>query len=422
MRILFIADVRSPFAQGWIKQIASAGHDVLVVSSYPFGPSPMLDVPTKVVDITLAKLWNYQGHVPKDPRNGDRASRGAELLKRVRNTPASRRWALTIKELLMRSSLKGHLSEIRSIIRAFQPDIVHALRIPFEGIVAERAIAGDNIPLVVSTWGTDFTMIGATQASVARDMKQVLGRTDGLFTDCVRDLRLAKEWGFPSDRPNAVVPTSGGVDTAIFFPGPPSPALAQQLQLSAEARVIVNPRGFRNYVCQDAFFRALPEVIRRFPDLVVLAIGLRDFPSIGHLVDSLGIASHVRLLPALTHQVVGDVFRLASVSVSPSLHDGTPNSLLEAMATGCLPVAGDIESIREWIRDGRNGVLCDPRDPASQSQAIIRALSDEALRERARDINLTLVQTRAEQSAVTKTAEALYQNVASGKANNSVDR
>lgn len=411
MRILFIADLRSPFAQGWIQQIASAGHDVLVVSTYPFGSSPMLDVRTRVVDITLARLWNHQGQSLKDPGNGDRASRAAELLKRVRNTPASRRWALKIKELLMRSSLKGHLTEIQSIMREFQPDIVHALRIPFEGIVAARAIAGDSTPLVISTWGTDFTMIAATQASVARDIKLVLRRTDGLITDCLRDLRLAKEWGFPSDRPNAVVPTSGGIDTTIFFPGPPSVPLAQELQLPAEARVIVNPRGFRNYVCQDAFFRALPDVISRFPDLVVLAIGLRDYPSITHLVGSLGIASHVRLLPSLPHRVVGDVFRLASVSVSPSLHDGTPNSLLEAMATGCLPVAGDIESIREWIRDGYNGVLCDPRDPASQSQAIIRALSDEALGERARRHNLMLVRTRAERSEVTRIAEVLYETV-----------
>lgn len=313
----------------------------------------------------------------------------------------------------MRLSLRGHLREIRAIMHEFRPDIVHALRIPYEGIVAARAVAGTNTPLVVSTWGNDFTLIAARQMGVARDTKSVLQRTDGLITDCHRDLRLAKEAGFPDARPTAVVPTSGGIDTGIFFPGPPSMALREQLQIPTEAPIIVNPRGYRNYVCQEAFVRALPEVIERFPNVMVLAIGLQEYPSFGGLVDRLGIAHNVRLLPALSHQVVGDVFRLASVSVSPSLHDGTPNSLLEAMATGCFPVAGDIESIREWILDGDNGLLCDPTDPASQSRAIIRALSDHELRARARDHNLTLVQTRAERSVVTRTAEALYQNVAS---------
>ena len=35
------------------------------------------------------------------------------------------------------------------------------------------------------------------------------------------------------------------------------------------------------------------------------------------------------------------------------MHDGTPNTLLEGMACGCLPVAGDLDSIREWLKPGQ---------------------------------------------------------------------
>lgn len=41
------------------------------------------------------------------------------------------------------------------------------------------------------------------------------------------------------------------------------------------------------------------------------------------------------------------LFRLADVTVSLSEDDGTPNTLLEAVACGCFPIAGDIESVRE---------------------------------------------------------------------------
>lgn len=54
---------------------------------------------------------------------------------------------------------------------------------------------------------------------------------------------------------------------------------------------------------------------------------------------------------------MAELFRLSSVAVSPSLHDGTPNTLLEAMDCGCIIVTGDIESVREWINDGENGSL-----------------------------------------------------------------
>lgn len=59
-------------------------------------------------------------------------------------------------------------------------------------------------------------------------------------------------------------------------------------------------------------------------------------------VKEFGIENAVELLPAFPHEKMGDVFRGAQIVVSPSIHDGTPNSLLEAMACGCFPVAGDL--------------------------------------------------------------------------------
>jgi glycosyltransferase involved in cell wall biosynthesis len=413
MRILFVADFRSPIARGWIQQVAGTGQDVMVVSTYPFTSEQGPEIPAKVVDITLARLWNHRVASGNHLGHDGAVSRSAALLNRIRNAPASRRWALSIKELAFHSFLPGNLRDIRAIMRKFQPDLVHALRIPFEGIVAARAIADDKTPFVVSIWGNDLTLIAAERAALGRDTRSVLQRADALITDCDRDLRLAKEWGFSHGRPTAVVPTSGGIDVSTFFPGPASQSLVTRLHLPTGSQVIVNPRGFREYVCQEAFFRAVPAVIERIPNLVVIAIGLQGFPSIRRLVERLGIAQHVRLLPALPHRAVGDVFRLASVSVSPSLHDGTPNSLLEAMATGCLPVAGDIESIREWINDGYNGLLCDPRNPASQADAIIHALSDEGLRAQARAHNFHLVRTRAERSAVMSVAGDLYREISS---------
>jgi glycosyltransferase involved in cell wall biosynthesis len=109
---------------------------------------------------------------------------------------------------------------------------------------------------------------------------------------------------------------------------------------------------------------------------------------------------------------MADLFRLACVTVSPSLHDGTPNTLLEAMACGCFPVAGDIESVREWITDGVNGLLCDPTDADALGRALIRALGDRQLRESARPHNARLIAERADYDKIMKQAEELYLEVA----------
>jgi glycosyltransferase involved in cell wall biosynthesis len=81
------------------------------------------------------------------------------------------------------------------------------------------------------------------------------------------------------------------------------------------------------------------------------------------------------------------------------------------MACGCFPVAGDIESIREWITDSVNGLLCDPTDPQSLAQAILRALNDTDLRYRAREHNLKLIVERAEYGKVMAQAEQFYYKV-----------
>jgi glycosyltransferase involved in cell wall biosynthesis len=130
-------------------------------------------------------------------------------------------------------------------------------------------------------------------------------------------------------------------------------------------------------------------------------------------IEKLGIRSAVELLPQQTRPQMATLFRRSQVAVSPSTHDGTPNTLLEAMACGCFPVAGDIESLQEWITPGANGLLVDPRNPRLLADAILRALGDANLRLQAAKINTRLVAERAEYGRVMGDAESFYQQLVS---------
>jgi glycosyltransferase involved in cell wall biosynthesis len=96
------------------------------------------------------------------------------------------------------------------------------------------------------------------------------------------------------------------------------------------------------------------------------------------------------------------------VYVSVSSHDGTPNTLLEAMACGCLPVCGDIESIREWVTSGENGLLVDPHDPQAVAQAIIKACQYKTLQNKAKKLNQEIILTKAEVQVVRRKVDAFY--------------
>jgi len=70
---------------------------------------------------------------------------------------------------------------------------------------------------------------------------------------------------------------------------------------------------------------------------------------------------------------------------------------------------GDIESLREWIEDGVNGLLVDPRDPSALADAVLTALSGAELRALAAEVNLDLVRQRAAKSTTLPQIDALYQ-------------
>jgi glycosyltransferase involved in cell wall biosynthesis len=128
-------------------------------------------------------------------------------------------------------------------------------------------------------------------------------------------------------------------------------------------------------------------------------------------VELLGIAQRVLLLPFLPQEQLWKLFQRALVSVSVSQHDGTPNSLLEAMAIGCLPVVGDIESTREWVENGKNGFVVDPEDPAALAEAILKGLGDEGLREKAAKVNSGIIRERAERGRTVKLVSDFYQEI-----------
>ena len=95
-------------------------------------------------------------------------------------------------------------------------------------------------------------------------------------------------------------------------------------------------------------------------------------------------------------------YAAADVFVLPSLEEGMPNALLEAMATGLACVASDLPGTRGIVEHGRSGLLVPPGDADSLGAAVARLLADggerkrlgQAARERVRPLAMSrLVQS-----------------------------
>jgi glycosyltransferase involved in cell wall biosynthesis len=302
-------------------------------------------------------------------------------------------------------------SRLRTVLDRIEPDMVHAMRIPFEAVLATAALAERPTPLLVSVWGNDFTLHAEQSAAMRWVTRAVMRRCDGLHPDCVRDYRLASSWGFSATKPYAVLPGNGGVDTAVFAPGAANTQLASRLHIPDGSPIVINPRGIRPYVRADTFFRSIPRVLADEPRTVFLCLGMAGNLLAQGWVRKLGIAAAVRLLPIVSPVEVADMLRASSISVSPSEHDGTPNTLLEAMACGCFPIAGDIESVREWITSGQNGLLLEPGSPSKWAAGIVAVLRDAELRRRAARANRAIVIERADAGWSMTKAVGLYHRI-----------
>ncbi len=392
--ILIVADGRSPTAQSWIDNIQSLDYQVSLVSTYP------CDAPDNLADVRILPVsFSRFSSGSKTSSRPTQKSRLKSWIRRL--TPAFQ----TLRYFLGPLTLPRVRGEYQRIIEDLQPDLVHALRIPFEGMLASMTPAG--IPLAVAIWGNDLTLHARGALVMRRWTRRCLKRADGLTADARRDLRLASEWGLDPRAPTLVVPGSGGLDLdAVNKARPADPA---RFGLPKADAWILNPRGLRpGSVHQKAFFGAIPKVLSARPGVIFICPGLKGQPMVENWVRSLGIEGSTFLLPHLPQEELWSLMKRADLFVSPSSHDGTPNSFLEALACGCFPVVGNIESLREWIQPGDNGLLVDPRDPVALADGILWALDHPQIRDRAVSMNLGILTERADPSATHPQIDAFY--------------
>lgn len=396
MRLLFIADGRSPIALNWMRYFLQGDHEVHLVSTFLAAPEEGLSS-FRFIPVAFSSLK------PK-PDAGLQPGSGLRIAVQARTS---------IRQWLGPLTVKAAAAALVDVIDDLKPDLIHAMRIPYEGMIAADAARSASAstrnrqksfsPLIISVWGNDFTLHAASTPLMNYFTRKTMQQASALHTDCLRDQRLAHGWGFIRGKPMLAVPGGGGVQQDIFYPS----------EQTAADPVIINPRGFRAYVNNEAFFKAAFLVHKELPDARFLCPGMQNEAQAQHWINNLGISAQCELLPQQSRSQMAALFRSSRLTVSPSNHDGTPNTLLEAMACGCLPVVGDLESIREWITHGENGLLVNPNDPQDLAQAMLRALLDDDLVKNARAVNSRLIAERAEYSEVMRQVQTFYQSLIS---------
>jgi len=79
---------------------------------------------------------------------------------------------------------------------------------------------------------------------------------------------------------------------------------------------------------------------------------------------------------------ISEILSLSDIFVLPSLREGLPLTILEAMACGKPVIATNVGGIPEIVKDGENGILVYPKDPETLYMAMNELLGDREKREK----------------------------------------
>ena len=133
------------------------------------------------------------------------------------------------------------------------------------------------------------------------------------------------------------------------------------------------------------------------------------------LTEAYGLSERVAF-PGFCEDVFS-VLLTADVFVLPSLHESSPNALIEAMGTGMPCIASDVGGIVDLIEDGKNGIRVPAQDPAALASALHRILTEPDFASQLGRNARTTIQQKFDSDASIRQLEEVYLAVSrSGRA------
>ncbi len=198
-----------------------------------------------------------------------------------------------------------------------------------------------------------------------------------------------------------------GVDLSVYKNGR-EPGLRAELGLQKDHMVVgmvgrlVHQKGHRYLV------RAAEGIVKKFPGVRFVLVG--DGPlrrEIESFIAEKGLQDHFLLL-GIRHDV-HRILREFDIFCLPSLFEGLPNVILEAMASGLPVVATHVDGTKEAVVPSDTGLLVPPKDPAELGKALTTLLSDPKKAGEMGKAGRRRVEAHFSLEAQVKSFEKLYQ-------------
>ncbi len=207
--------------------------------------------------------------------------------------------------------------------------------------------------------------------------------------------------------PKKIVTITNGIDGSRYDITIDKNKKRQELGINYDGPVIglgvrLSPQKGITYL-----LRAMPDVINKFPNISLIIAGKGELErELKQEAINLGINNNVFFVgPRLD---IPELLKLFDLYVLPSLWEGLPMVLIEAMAAGCPIVATDVGGNSTVIKHGNNGSLIQSESPHLLASEIIKILSENKLKNKYISNSLEIFQKKFSSKIMTTEYEKLY--------------
>ena len=237
-----------------------------------------------------------------------------------------------------------------------------------------------GVPCVLRLAGSQIEAVAAGRfpPAITCEFRRLLGGVDRVVAQAAHVRAVAQEFGC-----RELITIPNAVDLQRFRPRRRSPALARELNLRGNAKIVMHASNLKQVKRPLDVLLSAAAVCEQVPDAYYVIVG--DGPLLGsmqQLASEKALSARVRFTGWVSHDRMPALLNLADLVVMPSELEQQAGVYLETQACARVLLASDIPGAREVIEDGVSGVLFRVRDAGDLARKTIALLTDATLRAR----------------------------------------
>ena len=256
-------------------------------------------------------------------------------------------------------------------------DLIHAHFTWSAGYAGARLKEEYGIPFVVTGHGYDIYSLPFKDDEWRERIEYVLNTADHIITVSQSNLECIKKL----DVSTSVTVIPNGFKGDLFYPRDPSEC-KKTLNLPQNKKIILTVGNLEPVKGQAHLVEAVRKILQERKDILCVIIGAGKLrTALDRQIRSLGLEDYIVLAGGKPHSEIPLWMNACDLFVLPSLNEGNPTVMFEALGCGKPFVGTKVGGVPEVIASDDYGLLVKPADPEYLAEKILAALDREWDRE-----------------------------------------